>query len=113
MQNQIASPIYRRFIIMNDPYLILGLLKQKANASLDDKTVKKAYMRLLKQYPPEREPERFKQIRKAFEQLETHKKRLKYDLLDMSIPDLQDLCILLPEKPLNPPSLKQVQQLLK
>jgi len=98
---------------MNDPYLILGLLEQKVNASLDDKAVKIAYMKLLKQYPPEREPEHFKQIRKAFEQLETDKKRLKYDLLDTSVPDQQDLSIiLLPKKPLTRPSLKQVQQLL-
>lgn len=97
---------------MNDPYLILGLLEQKTDVSLDDKAVKAAYMQLLKRYPPEREPERFMQIRKAFEQLETHKKRLKYDLLDITPPDLEDLSILLPDKSLKRPSLKQVQQLL-
>ncbi len=97
---------------MKDPYLILGLLEKKEDKGLDDKVVKEAYMQLVKQYPPEHEPERFMQIRKAFEQLETHKKRLKYDFLDTSLPDLQDLSILLPKKPLKRPSLKQVQQLL-
>jgi DnaJ-class molecular chaperone len=97
---------------MNDPYLILGLLEQKIDGSLDDKTVKAAYMKLLQQYPPEREPEQFKTIRKAFEQLETHKKRLKYDVLDITAPNPQDLSVLLPEASLRRPSLKLVQQLL-
>lgn len=97
---------------MNDPYLILGLLEQKIDGSLDDKTVKASYVNLLQQYPPEREPEQFKTIRKAFEQLETHKKRLKYDLLDIIPPNPQDLSVLLPDVSLRRPSLKLVQQLL-
>jgi curved DNA-binding protein CbpA len=97
---------------MNDPYLILGLLEQKINETLDDKVVKAAYMKLLQKYPPDRKPEQFKQIRKAFEQLETHKKRLKYDLLDITPPDLQDLSILLPDTSLHRPSLKLARQLL-
>jgi DnaJ-class molecular chaperone len=97
---------------MNDPYLILGLLEQKINGTLDDKVVKVAYMKLLQKYPPDHKPKQFKQIRKAFEQLETHKKRLKYDLLDITPPDLQDLNILLPDTSLHRPSLNLVRQLL-
>ncbi len=97
---------------MNDPYLILGLLEQKVDDSLDDKAVKVAYTRLLQQHPPDREPEKFKQIRKAFEQLETQKKRLKYDLLDMTLPDQEDLSVLLPATSLHRPSLQLVQKLL-
>jgi len=97
---------------MNDPYLILDLLTQKVDGSLTDKSVKTAYITLLKRYPPEREPEKFKQIRKAFEQLETHKKRLKYHLFDTTAPDLEDLSTLLPEKGLHRPSLQQVKHLL-
>lgn len=97
---------------MNDPYLILGLLTQKIDGSLTDKSVKTAYITLLKCYPPERQPEKFKQIRKAFEQLETYKKRLKYDLLDTTAPDLEDLSTLLPEKSLNRPALQHVKHLL-
>ncbi len=97
---------------MNNPYLILGLLEQQIDGSLDDKTVRAAYTTLLQQYPPDHEPEQFKKIRKAFEQLETQKKRLKYDLLDITLPDQEDLSVLLPTTSLHRPSLPLVQKLL-
>lgn len=97
---------------MNDPYLILGLLEKKVDGSLDDKTVKAAYTTLLQQYPPDREPEQFKKIRKAFEQLETQRKRLHYDLFDTTLPDQEDLSVLLPKTSLHRPSLQLVQKLL-
>ena len=97
---------------MNDPYLILGLLQQKIDGSLNDKAVKVAYSKLLQHYSPDREPDKFKQIRKAFEQLETHKARLKYDVLDITLPDQEDLCVLLPEASLHRPSLTLVKKLL-
>lgn len=99
---------------MNDPYLILGLWDKKTADSIDDATVKTAYQVLLRQYPPERHPERFKQIRKAYEQLETHKKRLQYDLFDDTLADFEDMVTAtLPDKPVKRPSLDQVRNLLK
>jgi curved DNA-binding protein CbpA len=98
---------------MKDPYLILGLLERKANGTVDDAAVKTAYLDLLRRYPPEREPEHFQQIRKAYEQLATRQKRVQYGLLDLTLPDREDLAgVLLPQKPLSRPSLKQVQDLL-
>ena len=99
---------------MKDPYLILGLWDKKVSDELNDNTVKAAYQTLLRQYPPEREPERFKQIRTAFEQLATHKKRLEYAVFDATPPDFEDVvAVSLPEKALQRPSLKQVQNLLR
>lgn len=98
---------------MQDPYLILGLLEHKANGTVDDATVKSAYLELLRCYPPEREPLHFQQIRKAYENLATRQKRVQYSLFDLTLPDRQDLaCVLLPQKPLSRPSLKQAQDLL-
>lgn len=99
---------------MKDPYLILGLWSKKMAGSVDDATVKATYQLLLRQYPPERQPERFKQIRQAYEQLETHKKRLQYDLFDATLADFEDLVTAtLPDDPVKRPSLSQVRNLLK
>lgn len=99
---------------MTDPYLILGLWDKKIAGALDDVIVKAAYQALLRKYPPEHQPERFKQIRNAYMQLETHAKRLQYDLFDCTPPDLEDLvAATLPEGCIKRPSLSQVQQLLK
>jgi len=98
---------------MKDPYLILGLLEQKTNGTVDDAAVKAAYLQLLRRYPPEREPLHFQRIRKAYEQLETRQKRVRYALFDLTLPDRQDVAsVLLPQKPLSRPSFKSVQNLL-
>lgn len=49
---------------MNNYYKILGL---EEGASQQD--IKKAYFKLVRQYSPESDPEKFQQIRKAYEQL--------------------------------------------
>ena len=99
---------------MNDPYLILGLWDKKMSGSLDDTAVKTAYQTLLRKYPPEQQPERFKQIRTAFEQLETHKKRLQYELFDYTLPTFEDVVTaVLPANRPQPPSLAQAKKLLK
>jgi len=98
---------------MKDPYLILGLLERKADPALDDAAVKAAYLGLLKRYPPERQPQRFQQVRKAYTQLETRQQRLHHALFDLTLPDRQDLItVLLPSLPLSRPPLPQVRQLL-
>lgn len=100
---------------MKDPYLILGLWGRKVSGSLDDVTVKSAYQALLRQHPPERQPERFKEIRQAYEQLETHKKRLHYDLFDDTPADFEDLVTAMLPDPafVKRPSLSQVKNLFK
>lgn len=97
---------------MKNPYFILDLWEQKN--SLDDQLVKTAYLKHVQMYPPDREPERFQQIRTAYEQLETAKKRMSYQLFNTTLVDRDDLVsILFPEKGLQRPDLVTMQRVLK
>lgn len=55
-------------------YKILGV---RANATAD--SIKKSYIQLVKQFPPEQHPEQFQQIRRAYETLRDPAKRKEYD----------------------------------
>jgi len=59
----------------NDPYAVLGLPR---DAEL--RQVKRAYFRLVRDYPPEDAPEAFKRIRSAYEQLRTAETKAETDL---------------------------------
>lgn len=59
-----------------DPYTILGV---GHTASLEE--IKKAYFALVRQHPPENDPDAFKQIRAAYEQLRDPRQRQQTDLL--------------------------------
>ena len=48
----------------------------------NDTTVREAYLKRLKQYSPEKFPEEYKIIRKAYEKIQTRQKRIEYFLLD-------------------------------
>lgn len=63
---------------MND-YEVLGL-KEGA----DEKEVKRAYFKLVRQFSPEKDPERFQQIREAYENLKEGRGQVK---LALKIPD--------------------------
>jgi hypothetical protein len=45
-----------------DPFTVLGVSRDAGEAE-----VRARYLELVKQFPPEREPEKFREIRKAFE----------------------------------------------
>jgi curved DNA-binding protein CbpA len=62
-----------------DPYAVLELTP---TASAGD--IKQAYFRLVRAYPPDREPEKFKQIRAAYDQLKTPEKRQEADMLRLA-----------------------------
>jgi curved DNA-binding protein CbpA len=57
-----------------DPYTVLGLIRQ---ASLLD--IKKAYFKLVRQHPPENDPDGFRRIRNAYESLRTPQARANTD----------------------------------
>ena len=46
----------------------------------DDTLIRGAYLKKIKQYPPEKFPEEYKVIRKAYELVETNQKRIEYFL---------------------------------
>lgn len=59
-----------------DPYAVLGIDR---TASLDE--IKQAYFALVREHPPERDPEAFKRIRGAYDHLRTPEARLETDMV--------------------------------
>jgi curved DNA-binding protein CbpA len=59
----------------NDPYAVLGLERGATR-----REVKRAYFRLVREYPPETEPEAFKRLRGAYEKLRTADTKAETDL---------------------------------
>ena len=62
---------------MTDPYAVLGL-----PANSDDETIRRRYLELVKQFSPERHPEKFAAIRRAYESLRDLDTRLRYRLFE-------------------------------
>ena len=62
---------------MSDPYEILGL-----SADCDDETIRRRYLELVRQFPPEKSPEKFAQVRQAYESLKDLDTRLRYRLFE-------------------------------
>ncbi len=58
-----------------DPYAALGLTR---DAAPDE--IKQAYFKLVREHPPERDPEAFKVIRAAYERINTPEKRAESDM---------------------------------
>lgn len=67
---------------MNDPYDVLGI-----DRSADEPEIRQRYLQLVRQFPPERNPERFTEVRAAYEQVRDPVERLKLQLFDMESPD--------------------------
>jgi curved DNA-binding protein CbpA len=62
---------------MTDPYAELGI-----PADADDETIRRRYLELVKQFSPERDPEKFARIRRAYESLRDLETRLRYRLFE-------------------------------
>jgi curved DNA-binding protein CbpA len=62
---------------MSDPYAIFGL-----SPDADDETIRRRYLELVKENPPEQRPEQFAAIRRAYEQLKDLDTRLRYRLFE-------------------------------
>lgn len=62
---------------MDDPYAVLDL-----PADSDDEQIRRRYLELVRENPPERAPERFGQIRAAYEDLKDLRTRLHYRLFE-------------------------------
>lgn len=64
-------------------YLMLGLLPDA-----QDEQIRKRYLSLVKQYTPERDPDRFQEISTAYERIKDESSRIKSQLFDpMKITD--------------------------
>lgn len=73
---------------MKTPFEILDISEDS-----DDSAVKKAYLKMVKQYPPERFPADFQRIRASYEQIKTKKDRLRYSLFDAELPEVEELIL--------------------
>ncbi|MCI0485666.1 MAG: DnaJ domain-containing protein [Blastocatellia bacterium] len=57
------------------PYKVLGVERNATEAD-----IKQAYFKLVREHPPERDPEGFKRIRAAYEKLRADRERAETDL---------------------------------
>jgi curved DNA-binding protein CbpA len=65
----------------SDPYAALNVPR---DATMD--AIKDAYFKLVREHPPERDPEAFKAIRAAYEHIRTPERRVETDLLLLQAP---------------------------
>ncbi len=61
---------------MADPFTILGV-----NEDATDAEIRRRYLALVREFPPDRAPERFRAYRAAYEALSDERKRLEMTLL--------------------------------
>jgi curved DNA-binding protein CbpA len=62
---------------MADPYKVLGL-----EADSDDTAIRRRYLELVKQFPPEHHPEKFAAIRSAYDSLRDLTTRVRHRLFE-------------------------------
>src|SRR5687768_31578 len=62
--------------MLNDPFAVLDLPEDA-----DDEAIQKRYLALVRRYSPEREPERFAEIRTAYEAIRDRRERVRLRLL--------------------------------
>src|SRR5580704_15760372 len=62
---------------MSDPYEVLGLPSDS-----DDDTIRRRYLELVRQFPPEHQPQKFAAIRAAYEALRDLNTRLRHQLFE-------------------------------
>jgi curved DNA-binding protein CbpA len=78
---------------MLNPFIILNI---EENA--DDEAVRAAYVRAIRQSPPDRDPDGFRRIREAYEAISDTEKRLAFRLFGPPpLPQLEDMFALIPD----------------
>jgi len=81
---------------MTDPYRMLGvpaLLHETTSqdAADYDEVIRQAYLAAIRACPPERDRQRFEQVRAAYEAIANARARLGHDLFDAAAPTPEDL----------------------
>lgn len=62
---------------MPDPYAVLGLAPDAS-----DEAIRRRYLELVKQFPPEQQGEKFAAVRQAYESLRDRETRLRHRLFE-------------------------------
>lgn len=70
---------------MSDPYEALGLPRHA-----DEAEIRKRYLELVRQFPPDRAPERFAAIRAAYDEVRDPVRRLRAQLFEVATGDSLD-----------------------
>ena len=70
---------------MRDPFTVLGV-----DEAADDAEIRRRYLALVRDFPPDRAPERFREYRAAYEALSDERKRLEMTLLGTNTIALSD-----------------------
>lgn len=70
---------------MTEPHLVLGVA-----AGADEATLRRRYLELVRENPPEQFPQRFAEIRAAYDQLRDPAERLKRQLFEMRTSETLD-----------------------
>jgi len=71
---------------MKNPFAVLQVTE-----TATDEDIQKAYLRQVREHPPDRAPERFQEIRRAYEAIKTRRDRLQYQLFHSEPPDIVTL----------------------
>jgi DnaJ-class molecular chaperone len=94
----------------DDPFATLGV-----GEDADDAAIKARYLALVRAYPPDREPERFQALRRAFEAISGQRQRLEHKLLHTSSAALTQLkrhCLAAPDAGVHRASQATITALL-
>ena len=70
---------------MSDPYTVLDLPRDA-----DEEAIRRRYLELVRQYPPDRAPERFASIRAAYDEVRDPARRLAALIFEVATPDTVD-----------------------
>ena len=63
----------------SDPFAVLGV-----DENAGDEAIKQRYLALVRAHPPDREPDRFQEFRRAYEAIRGERERLEVKLLQTS-----------------------------
>ncbi|PIE72616.1 MAG: hypothetical protein CSA20_07170 [Deltaproteobacteria bacterium] len=77
---------------MKTPYEVL-----EVTAHADDEEIRRAYLDLVRRYPPEKEAEKFQQVYAAYDLISDERKRIAYKLFHCQLPAKADIAELLLE----------------
>ncbi len=72
---------------MSDPYEVMGIARDA-----DDAAIRNRYLELVREFPPDRAPERFAIVRAAYDELRDPTRRLSAQIFEIATTDsLEDI----------------------
>jgi curved DNA-binding protein CbpA len=95
---------------MNDPHGVLGVADDA-----DDETIRRRYLELVREFPPERHPEKFAGVRAAYERLKDLDARVRHRLFEQGKRDgiedlIEEMACRTPRRRFGLPALLQMQR---